>query len=122
MGGDIGLVSSAGEGTMAHFTIPFKKPQRGEYSLYTESLPERLQSDMSVSCQSSSNADAETRTPPESFCGTCTPEHESNSPLLQSLSQSLRVDRSVLAIPEGRQKCHVLVVEDSKLHPHSVDK
>ncbi|KAH7319265.1 hypothetical protein BKA65DRAFT_409056 [Rhexocercosporidium sp. MPI-PUGE-AT-0058] len=56
MHGQIGLESSLGAGTTATFTIPFNKPQyhNGTTALIDiGSLPDRLQSEMSVSCSSS---------------------------------------------------------------------
>jgi hypothetical protein len=121
MGGDIRLESSAGKGTSAHFTIPFKKPQRGQYKLEIDALPERLQSDMSVSCKLPSNDDTGTLTPPEPHFETSAPEIESNGSLLRHLGQSSGVvSREMLAVPAERRKRHVLVVEDSMPHPHSV--
>ncbi|KAA8894847.1 hypothetical protein FN846DRAFT_912437 [Sphaerosporella brunnea] len=120
MGGEIGLESSAGEGTSAHFTIPFRKPQRGECKLNIEALPERLQSDMSVqSCKSSTHGGSgtETRMPSESDY-TCVPEPTPgpNNSLLQHLGQSFAVEKETLAIPEERRKRHVLVVEDNEVN------
>jgi len=56
MHGRITLESSLGNGTTATFWIPFNKPQYHEGSsalIDIGSLPDRLQSEMSVSCNSS---------------------------------------------------------------------
>lgn len=66
MHGKIGLTSTLGAGTVATFTIPFNKPQfhNGTSTLIDiGSLPDRLQSEMSVSC-SSSDYDHGIGTPP----------------------------------------------------------
>ncbi|KAH8813195.1 hypothetical protein F5884DRAFT_328162 [Xylogone sp. PMI_703] len=66
MHGKINLESSLGNGTTATVTIPFNKPQfRGGNTTLVdlESLPDRLQSEMSVSC-SSSDLDHLIGTPP----------------------------------------------------------
>jgi len=54
MHGRIVLESTLGHGTTATFFIPFNKPQFQDGALIDlESLPDRLQSEMSVSCNSS---------------------------------------------------------------------
>ncbi|KAI9648014.1 hypothetical protein NHQ30_002642 [Ciborinia camelliae] len=55
MHGRITLESTLGQGTMATFWIPFNKPQYhdGNALIDIDSLPDRLQSEMSVSCGSS---------------------------------------------------------------------
>ena len=54
MHGNITLESSLGNGTTATFSIPFNKPQFQDGALIDlESLPDRLRSEMSVSCSSS---------------------------------------------------------------------
>lgn len=122
MGGSIGLSSTLGQGTKAFFTIPFKKPigdEESEGSVIREvdSLPERLQSDLSISCQSS---DAEFGTPPDSPRQALTPGDRRDVPvsrgLLRKLSRSslISLDSDFSVSPEERQKQHVLVVEDSE--------
>ncbi len=65
MHGQISLESTLGAGTKAIFTIPFNKPQfqNGTPLVDIGSLPDRLQSEMSVSC-SSSDYDQAVGTPP----------------------------------------------------------
>lgn len=55
MHGQITLESTLGNGTTATFSIPFNKPQfhNGEALIDIGALPDRLQSEMSVSCHSS---------------------------------------------------------------------
>lgn len=55
MHGQITLESTLGNGTVATFWIPFNKPQYHDGSALIDigSLPDRLQSEMSVSCNSS---------------------------------------------------------------------
>jgi hypothetical protein len=55
MRGEIGLESKLGHGTTATFSIPFNRAQYEEGSPLIDlaSIPDRLQSDVSVSCGSS---------------------------------------------------------------------
>jgi len=60
MHGSISLKSKLDQGTVATFTIPFKKPEytAGGVPLLIDvsALPDRLQSEMSLSCNNSSRA------------------------------------------------------------------
>lgn len=125
MGGEIGLSSGIGEGTTAFFSIPFRKPQypNGSDVLDIDSIPDRLQSDASLSCRSS---EAGVCTPPESPL-----DPEPRRRRSQSQSQRLlrRVGRRAKAgleldltdVPiEERKKRHVLVVEDSRAPTHAL--
>jgi hypothetical protein len=103
MKGQIWLDSKLGQGTTATFWIPFTRApsQDGESPLvHLESIPDRLQSDMSVSCGSS-----EGHTPP------LTPQLPNGSspyPLLKSA-----IPDHLMNLSESeRQQIHVLVVED----------
>lgn len=123
MGGSIGLSSSLGAGTTAYFTIPFHRPQyrNGCLTQLTDisCLPDRLQSDVSVSCRSS---DCGISTPPES------PVDLAVKQRTRSTSHSTNLLKRVAPIPaaalaaelerelEERKKTHVLVVEDSMQH------
>lgn len=114
MGGSIGLSSSLGAGTTAHFIIPFHRPQYQNGSTFPpdiSSLPDRLQSDLSVSCQSS---DYGVSSPAES------PTDVSAKQVKRSLSHSRRLLKrptppiaTMGDTAEERKKTHVLVVEDS---------
>jgi hypothetical protein len=99
MKGQIWLDSKLGQGTTATFWIPFTRApsQDGESPLvHLESIPDRLQSDMSVSCGSS-----EGHTPP-------LPNGSSPYPLLKSA-----IPDHLMNLSESeRQQIHVLVVED----------
>jgi hypothetical protein len=108
MGGEIGLDSSIGGGTTAHFTIPFHKPQYAleDNSLDIESIPDRLQSDVSVSCRSS---EAGISTPPDSPMDPNGISHPQR--LLKRISRGA-LGGEELSVEE-RRKRHVLVVEDS---------
>lgn len=116
MRGDIWLESKLGQGTTATFWIPFNKaPYQDDGSPLIDlaSIPDRLQSDVSVSCGSS-----EDHTPP------LTPKlYNGNAKLSQGrgdLQQSQMPPAVNLAIPDHlinlseseRQKIHILVVED----------
>ena len=103
MKGQIWLDSKLGQGTTATFWIPFTRApsQDGDSALvHLESIPDRLQSDMSVSCGSS-----EGHTPP------LTPQLANGSspyPLLKST-----IPDHLMNLSESeRQHIHVLVVED----------
>jgi len=112
MGGDIGLDSSAGEGTSARFTIPFKRASSERLMEFDiDEIPERLQSDMSVSCRSSSNTG--TRTPPDSVCESCPAEGETYRPTNSTNSGSLSQHLNWSFLQGVEEKRHVLVVEDS---------
>ena len=59
MHGDISLESKLGVGTQAMFWIPFKKAEQNPNALSSvdmNQIPDRLQSDLSVSCDSSEHA------------------------------------------------------------------
>ncbi|CAN9423992.1 unnamed protein product [Alternaria alternata] len=107
MKGQIWLDSKLGQGTTATFWIPFTRApsQDGESPLvHLESIPDRLQSDMSVSCGSS-----EGHTPP------LTPQLPNGSspyPLLKSA-----IPDHLMNLSESeRQQIHVLVVEDNHIN------
>lgn len=124
MGGSIGLSSTLGHGTKAFFTIPFKKPHGDDGegtedgSVYREvdSLPERLQSDVSISCQSS---DSFGTSPDSPYNAPLTGEKKDGvgKSLLKKISRSsmISLDSNNESVsPEERMKQHVLVVEDSE--------
>jgi hypothetical protein len=117
MGGKIGLASSAGTGTTAYFTIPFKKLPYGNSTFTDEagfnSIPERLQSDLSVSCRSSETG---TATPPDSLLDPFATGGSGPKPsLLKQVSRTSDPIPGILSDREERRKRHVLVVEDSTL-------
>ncbi|KAJ5037345.1 uncharacterized protein L3040_007521 [Drepanopeziza brunnea f. sp. 'multigermtubi'] len=115
MHGTIGLESSLGAGTTATFTIPFNKPQfhNGSSALIDIGLlPDRLQSEMSVSC-SSSDYDQVMGTPPMNIPmimygrGGTKPRSVSMTPPTPS-----ELDLS----PEERAKVKILLVEDNAIN------
>ena len=109
MHGEIGLSSSAGKGTSAYFTVPFKKARNGQVSKPNfDSIPERLQSDTSVKI-------VDPNTPPDS-----PKKHQqlpSPPPPQRAVSPSRPNLPSISSDMEARRKCHVLVVDDSKFPP-----
>lgn len=106
MKGQIWLDSKLGQGTTATFWIPFSKASSqdgGSPLVNLESIPDRLQSDVSVSCGSSGG-----RTPP------LTPQpsnSNSRTPSFPLLNSHLP-DHLINLSETERQKIHVLVVED----------
>lgn len=115
MHGTIGLESSLGAGTTATFTIPFNKPQyhNGSSTLIDiGALPDRLQSEMSVSC-SSSDYDQVVGTPPLS--SPMNAHRGSIKP--RSISMTPPVPPEV-ELPAGeRAKINILLVEDKYANP-----
>ncbi|KAK7729575.1 hypothetical protein SLS57_002063 [Botryosphaeria dothidea] len=123
MHGDIELESTLGQGTRASFWIPFNKAQyqdEGSPLIDIASIPDRLQSDISVSCGSSEDHG----TPP------LTPIAPNNgkSPLRHSRAQSVvslpgngnfhhALPDHLLTLPEWERKnVNVLVVEDNQVN------
>ncbi|EUC32387.1 hypothetical protein COCCADRAFT_5919 [Bipolaris zeicola 26-R-13] len=107
MKGQIWLDSKLGQGTTATFWIPFTRApsQDGESPLvHLESIPDRLQSDMSVSCGSS-----EGHTPP------LTPQ-VSNGTSAYPMFKSAIPDQFMSLSESERQNVHVLVVEDNHIN------
>ncbi|KAG0137519.1 hypothetical protein HOY82DRAFT_375727 [Tuber indicum] len=117
MGGSIGLASSLGAGTTAHFIIPFHRPQYQNGLVYppdVSTLPDRLQSDLSVSCQSS---DYGVSTPPESPIDPSIKQRARSSSNSQKLLK--RLTPPLGPSPESaeeRKRTHVLVVEDNDIN------
>ncbi|KAF1942574.1 hypothetical protein EJ02DRAFT_162359 [Clathrospora elynae] len=104
MKGQIWLDSKLGQGTTATFWIPFSKaPSRdgGSPLVHLESIPDRLQSDVSVSCGSS-----EGHTPP------LTPQASNG----HSRFQPGIPDHLMSLTETERQKVHILVVEDNHIN------
>lgn len=116
MRGTIGLESVLGQGTTASFSIPFHRaPYQDEGSPLVDlaSIPDRLQSDISVSCSS-----AEDQTPP------LTPKYLHGSmrggsgradgqPMNMSPLLNATMPDHLMSLPESQRKdIHILVVED----------
>jgi PAS domain S-box-containing protein len=106
MKGQIWLDSKLGQGTTATFWIPFNRaPSQdgGSPLVNLESIPDRLQSDVSVSCGSS-----EGHTPP------LTPQPSNGYSRIQSFPMLKPVipDHLLNLSDSERQQVHILVVED----------
>lgn len=111
MRGDIDLESVLGQGTTATFWIPFSKaPYQDDGSPLVDlsSIPDRLQSDVSVSCGSSDD-----HTPPQ------TPSSYSIHPQVHGRGESAPAlaspsisDHLATLSESERRKIQVLVVED----------
>lgn len=103
MHGRIVLESTLGSGTTASFWIPFRKPQfhDGAALIDIGALPDRLQSEMSVSCNSSD------------FEGPGTPSHALYKSNKRDKSVSMTPPPGDLDLPhEERAKINILLVED----------
>ncbi|KAF2132795.1 putative histidine kinase HHK6p [Dothidotthia symphoricarpi CBS 119687] len=110
MKGQIGLESKLGQGTTASFWIPFSRvPYQGDGSPLVDlaSIPDRLQSDVSVSCGSS-----EIHTPP------VTPKHIDGHSRVQSFPMfNPKIPDHVMKLSENeRREIHILVVEDNHIN------
>lgn len=110
MRGRITLESKDGNGTTATFWIPFNKPQNPQGGILMEvgSIPDRLQSEFSVSCTSSEYENAINTPPGEPLNGTM---DKNRSPLRSSLLSALRPGEEDMPMSE-RANISVLVVED----------
>jgi PAS domain S-box-containing protein len=106
MKGQIWLDSKLGQGTTATFWVPFSRaPSQDDGSPLVDlaSIPDRLQSDVSVSCGSSEN-----QTPP------LTPKLSNSLSRIQSFPLvNPHIPDHLMNLSESeRQKVHILVVED----------
>ncbi|KAK6088826.1 hsp90-like protein [Seiridium cupressi] len=122
MHGRIMLESSIGNGTTATFWIPFNKPQASQISSLVDevgSLPDRLQSEMSVSCNSSEYEHIINTPPAEPLRNT-----HKRSP---HRARSVNVPSPLLFVEEElsmaeRAKVSVLVVEDNAINQQIATK
>ncbi|KAF1835414.1 putative histidine kinase HHK6p [Decorospora gaudefroyi] len=110
MKGEIWLDSKLGQGTTATFRIPFRRAplqEGGSPLVELESIPDRLQSDMSVSCGSS-----EGHTPP------LTPQVSNGHSRLPSfpLMRAVVPDNLMNLSESERKQVHILVVEDNHIN------
>ncbi|KAH8899319.1 hypothetical protein GQ53DRAFT_790787 [Thozetella sp. PMI_491] len=121
MHGRMTLDSTLGIGTTATFWIPFTKSHNPTTNLVQiDPLPDRLQSEMSVSCNSSEYDQALT-TPP--IDGATVPLDQSRIPR-RKVSTSLpasSLPEAELPLPE-RGGIHVLVVEDNAINQQIATK
>lgn len=123
MHGDIELQSTLGQGTKASFWIPFNRAQyqdEGSPLIDLASIPDRLQSDVSVSCGSSEDYGTPPLTPIAPNSG--------KSPLRHGRAQSIvslpgngnfhhALPDHLLTLPEWERKdVNVLVVEDNQVN------
>lgn len=117
MHGRMDLESVVNQGTTATFWVPFNKPSETQPSklVKIEPLPDRLQSEMSVSCNSSEYENM----------GAPGPSGESSLGV-KSKSPTKHRDTSLAALedlPRGeRSKIHVLVVEDNAINQQIATK
>ncbi|EGX89909.1 autoinducer 2 sensor kinase/phosphatase luxQ [Cordyceps militaris CM01] len=111
MHGQITLQSTVGSGTTATFWIPFHKPQRRKArNVEAGAIPDRLQSDLSVSCNSSEYENAVAGTPAGSdgSSGLAGLRRRYSARSSQSIEQDLpRSERAAF---------HILVVEDNAVN------
>lgn len=116
MHGRITLESSVGNGTTAMFWIPFNKGQTSQISTLNEvgTLPDRLQSEMSVSCNSSEYEHIINTPPPESMriSNKRSPQRGARPPSITS--SPLFTEEELPA--SARAKIFVLVVEDNAIN------
>jgi hypothetical protein len=123
MHGKISLESRLSGGTTATFSIPFNKPQfqgAGVPLMEASALPDRLQSELSLSCNTSSN-DRDCVTPPIS-----SPLEQRHGKVnldkhVKAIDSALQKTTSPVSSPgrygeHERSKLHVLVVEDKYVY------
>ncbi|PVH76405.1 putative Two-component system protein A [Cadophora sp. DSE1049] len=114
MHGQIRLESTLGAGTTATFTIPFNKPQfhNGTTTLIDiGSLPDRLQSEMSVSCSSSDYEQAVGTPPIQSPINMHRGGHKP-----RSISMTPPAPPELELSREERAKIKILLVEDNAIN------
>ncbi|KAL9111392.1 MAG: hypothetical protein Q9227_004269 [Pyrenula ochraceoflavens] len=119
MRGEISLNSNLGQGTKATFTIPFNKPTfQGPNGPLVEvgAVPERLFSDLSLSCNSSQR-DRATSTPPIAPTNGLPTDVSNNFPASTGSPNPITSQStpSILG-PEQRHGIHILVVEDNAIN------
>ncbi|KAE8448519.1 hypothetical protein EG329_009400 [Mollisiaceae sp. DMI_Dod_QoI] len=112
MHGRIQLESTLGSGTIATFWIPFNKPQfhDGAALIDIGSLPDRLQSEMSVSCNSSEYEQG-MGTPPRQSPIEKHRHHKSNS-----ISMTPSAPAELELSPSERAQVKILLVEDNAIN------
>lgn len=120
MHGRMTLDSVVNQGTTATFWVPFNKPHDAQPSnlVKIEALPDRLQSEMSVSCNSS-ELDGYRTPPVEGPMTGSSKEKMTRTPT--KLRGSIVADEIDLS-KEERAKIHVLVVEDNAINQQIATK
>lgn len=119
MHGRMTLDSVVNQGTTATFWVPFNKPHETQPSnlVHIEALPGRLQSEMSVSCNSSELDGL--GTPPNGELTASLLDKSKPSPT--KLRDSTLADEMDLS-KEDRANTHVLVVEDNAINQQIATK
>jgi hypothetical protein len=122
MHGQISLESTLGSGTTAMFSIPFNKPQfqgAGCPFVDASALPDRLQSELSLSCNTSSKEDVCVTPPITSPLDR--PSKLKSDKQMSATDIALQKTMSPVTTPTkageiDRSKIQVLVVEDKYVH------
>ncbi|KAF2636699.1 putative histidine kinase group protein-like protein [Massarina eburnea CBS 473.64] len=113
MRGSIGLESKLGQGTTATFSIPFNRASYGDDSsplIDLASIPDRLQSDVSVSVSCSTTGSSGEHTPP------LTPkQHNGVATKVHAINSSIP-DHLINLTEHERKNIHILVVEDNQIN------
>ncbi|KLU88023.1 hypothetical protein MAPG_07010 [Magnaporthiopsis poae ATCC 64411] len=129
MKGHMELESQLGVGTTATFWIPFNKPQHGVTPgdlVEIETLPERLQSEMSVSRKSSTDPDPHSTLANMGSMDVGSEQSgANNASSLASRRRSLVLPSTPLAQDldmDARAKIHILVVEDNAINQEIATK
>lgn len=122
MGGRITLESTLGAGTTASFWIPFNKPQgsHSSHSVRIEPLPDRLQSEMSVSCNSSEYEHIMGPSLADAISPLEKPRLSWHKKSISTLAPGLLSDDDLA--PVDRSKINILVVEDNAINQQIATK
>ncbi|XXH06072.1 hypothetical protein Hte_012517 [Hypoxylon texense] len=123
MHGRITLQSTVGSGTTATFWIPFNKQQTPQRDAIVDigSLPDRLQSEMSVSCNSSEHENFLGTSPVELLQGSVDRPRRPRPKRPANLISPFAMDGEDLSRTE-RAKVQVLVVEDNPVNQQIATK
>ncbi|TDZ20275.1 Histidine protein kinase NIK1 [Colletotrichum orbiculare MAFF 240422] len=124
MHGDMTLESTLGNGTVATFWVPFSKPQNQRNGPIVEigSLPDRLQSEMSVSCNSSEFEQLINTPPASGESSQFLSDRHHKSPARRLSVRTPPVSEEELLPQSERAKIHVLVVEDNAINQQIATK
>ncbi|KAK2020979.1 hsp90-like protein [Colletotrichum zoysiae] len=123
MHGNMTLESTQGNGTVATFWVPFSKPQqqRGGPLVEIDSIPGRLQSEMSVSCNSSEYEQL-LSTPPASGDSSQFLSDKNRSPARRLSVRTPPASEEEMLPHSERAKIRVLVVEDNAINQQIATK
>ncbi|KAF6818148.1 histidine kinase hhk6p [Colletotrichum sojae] len=125
MHGDMTLESSIGNGTVATFWVPFSKPQTrqsGAPIVEIDSLPDRLQSEMSVSCNSSEFEQLINTPPASGESSQFLSDKQHKSPARRLSVRTPPASEEELLPQSERSKIRVLVVEDNAINQQIATK